>query len=497
MRTDNSSRLLNIYVPALLFIIAFCWKLLFINVRDISIDEPYSIFNAQKSVADILRIPAEGEPNPPLFMLLLHFWIKLFGIESYSVRILPLLFNSITIVFIYFTGKRFFSFWTGLMASGLFLFSTYHFFHGLEARTYSLLSMATASSLYFYLNFVQDSTNKKALAGLILSNLFLVYSHYFGWYVVFSQFLTSFFYARSLKMFFRFQIPSIVTAIGFLPMVPIVLKQFRKSSRGTWLTPPNPEDYLMQFYFLINHKEVYKVILYVFGIGLIFTIFMIIKKKWKGFKIGVPVLLLWWFVPYTIMFLISPKLPMFNSRYILFNTIGLYLFIPALISILYQKNKYFEPLAGMVIVVFMFLNLRILPADFGHREVKNSVEFVKKYDTERNKRVIIIYPVWADLPFTYYYNKEIFNECDNFYTVCPKNDIYRVWGLSHAKNVMNALKGRRIIMYQEGLVTNPEEQFFEYLDSTYVRIDKGFFPQTYNVGIYEPKGVAESEESEK
>lgn len=242
MKIDKDSRLLNIYVPVLLFMIGFFWKLYFINYRDISIDEPYSIFNAQKSVADILKIPAEGEPNPPLFMLLLHFWIKLFGLESYSVRILPLIFNAVTVLFIYFTGKRFFSFWTGFMASGLFIFSTYHFFHGLEARTYSLLSMATASSLYFYMNYVQDVKNIKALAGLILSNLFLVYSHYFGWYVIFSQFLTGFFYVRSFKMFFRFQIPSIATLVGFLPMVPIVLKQFEKSSKGTWLHPPNPDD---------------------------------------------------------------------------------------------------------------------------------------------------------------------------------------------------------------------------------------------------------------
>ena len=100
------------------------------------------------------------------------------------MRIVPLLFNAITVVFIYLTGKRFFSFWTGLVASGLFLFSSYHFFHGLQVRTYSLLSMSTASALYFYLNYLQDVKNRKAFAGLVLSNLFLVYSHYFGWFVV-------------------------------------------------------------------------------------------------------------------------------------------------------------------------------------------------------------------------------------------------------------------------------------------------------------------------
>lgn len=223
------------------------------------------------------------------------------------------------------------------------------------------------------------------------------------------------------------------------------------------------------------------------GAGLIFTIVMLIKKKWKGFNIGVAVLLVWWLVPYTIMYLISPRLPMFISRYILFNTIGLFLFSGALISFLYQKNKYLEPLAGLVVAAFMFIHLRILPDDFGRREVKDSVEFVKKYDTERDNRVIIIYPVWADLPFSYYYDKAIFNDCDHFYSTCQKNHIYRVWKLSDAKEIMNALENKRIIMYMERLDCDSAKALFEYLDSTYIRIDMGYFPQIYSVGIYDPK----------
>jgi len=39
----------------------------------------------------------------------------------------------------------------------------------------------------------------------------------------------------------------------------------------------------------------------------------------------------------------------------------------------------------------------------------------------------------------------------------------------------------------EGRATNKEEQFFEYLDTAYVSIEKRFFPQTYHVGVYDPK----------
>jgi len=149
MKFEENSKLLNRYLPAVLFLVAFFWKLPYINVRDISLDEPYSIYNAQKGVIDIIKISTEGEPTPPLFMLLLHFWIKLFGLEPASVRFLPLIFNALTVVFVYLTGKRFFSFWAGIIASGFFLFSTAHFFHGLETRAYSLKALETAAFALF------------------------------------------------------------------------------------------------------------------------------------------------------------------------------------------------------------------------------------------------------------------------------------------------------------------------------------------------------------
>ncbi len=490
MNTSKNSRLQTLYIPALLFLIAFIWKLLFINHRDICVDEPFTIFNAQKSILGILKLPAEGEPNPPLFMIFVHAWIRLFGIESSLVRIVPLLFNAITVVFIYFTGKRFFSFWTGLVASGLFLFSNYHFFHGLQVRTYSLLSMSTAAALYFYMNYLQDTKNRKAFAGLVLSNLFLVYSHYFGWFVVFAQFITGFVYVRNFRMLFRFQLPSLATVIGFLPMIYIVLKQYKKSSKGTWVRPPNPEDYYLQIYYFLNNKEVLKVALLIAAAGVLFTAFLLIRKQWKSFNPGVAALFLWWFAPYTTMFLISSKIPVFADTYVLYNTIGLFLFIPALFSQLFQQHKYLEPVAGAILLVFMFLHLRVLPDNVMYREVKNAVEFAKKYDKQPDKRVILIYPVWADLPFAFYYDKKLFADCDNFYNTCPQQDIYRIWGLTHAKNILNAIPGRRVILFMEGNANNPEEMLFEHLDSTYVRVDKAFFPQTYNVGIYDPKPVS-------
>jgi len=486
MRIDKDSKLLNLYIPLFLLLVGFVWKIFYIDHRDICLDEPYTIFNAQKSIGEIIKISSSSEPTPPLFMLLIHFWIKLFGIGPFSVRFLPLVFNAFTVLFIYFAGKRFFSFWTGLVASGLFLFSNLHFFYGLEARTYSLVSLETAASLYFFLRYAENLKDRKALAGLIISNLLLVYSHYFGWFVILSQVISSFFYTRNLKMFFRFMIPPIATVFGFTPMIPIIIKQFiTKSNRATWLNPPKPFDYLNQFYHYLNYKVVFWIIIVVIGVGIIFTLIMLFRKQWKGFNISIFVLLLYWIIPYSIMFFASSKVPMFNMRYTLFNTIGFYLFIGAVINFLFQKNKYFEPAIGLVVLIFMCVYIRILPNDFVYREVSKSVDFVKSAKNENS--IIILYPFWSDFQFTYYYNREIFTDHQNFYELMKKNDLFNVWDLPHTKQIIEANPNKRVIYIQDGIFKDQKIRIFRFLDSAYVKRDSVYFPQTINVCVYDPK----------
>ncbi|MBK9358326.1 MAG: glycosyltransferase family 39 protein [Bacteroidales bacterium] len=484
MKTDINSKFLSIYLPLALFILSFVWKFAYINQRDLCLDEPFTVFNAQKSIGEILRIPAEGEPNPPLFMFLLHFWIKLFGVSTLSVRFLPLLFNSITILFLYYTGKRFFGLWTGIIGSGLFMLSGYHFFHGLEARTYALLSLTTASSLYFFFQFVQNSRSSRAITGLVVSNIIMVYSHYFGWFVVLSQIIASFVYIRSLKMFFRLMIPPLATLAGFLPMIPLVIRQFGISSKGTWLDPPGPHEFTDQLYHFLNHREVYRVLIYILAAGFLFSLFMLFRKKKKKPDPGILVLLLWWIVPYTIMFYVSSRIPVFNSRYVLFNTIGLFLTIGAFTDYLYQGNRYLKPLAALILLSFMFIHLKILPVNFGHREWKNSVEFVKKHENESS--IIILFPKWSDYMFSYHYDRRIFEDHSNFNEMLAKKRIFSVWGIQHVRSIMAANPGKRIIYLQDG-EANPGENVFGLLDSVYQQTESQLYPEMLNIRVYEPR----------
>ncbi|HCT30799.1 MAG TPA: hypothetical protein DIW31_08700 [Bacteroidales bacterium] len=466
-----------IIIPIILFIIAFVWKLAYIETRDICLDEPFTIFHAQHSVWDIIKLTAQNEPNPPLFMLLLHFWIKFFGIDPISVRFLPLLFNAFTVVFIYQIGRKFFSLFTGIFAAGLFIFSTYHFYFGLETRTYSLLSLATSSSLFYFLSLTKDQNNRRVLIALIISNFVLIYSHFFGWFVVVIQLIISLSYLKDRLLFKRIIIALAITGATFLPMAMVFVKQFLVSSKGTWVQSPSNSEYLNQVFEFLNSKRVFALVfLFVFA-GIIYKIY---SKNKQPIKKELLIVLSWWLIPYTIMFLVSSKIPMFINRYILFNTIGFYLFISILMGFLFKKIPLY--LIGLSILTLMFHDLKINSKEFYYREVKNASAYIDKFKTDSS--IVIIYPHWADLGLVYYQNRKVFKDVYHFDSLCKSEQIFPVWNVDFAKEAIKNNPNKRVLFYQDG---SPEyAAITEYLDSTYTKINAAFYPQCFQVSVYEP-----------
>ncbi len=468
----------NIYIPIVLFSAAFVWKYLNIDVRDISIDEPFTIFNAQKGIKDILLLPTQNEPNPPLFMLLLHFWIKLFGIGAHSVRILPILFNGLTTVFIYLTGKRFFNIWSGITASALFIFSTYHFFFGGDTRTYSMLSFATASSLYYLLSIHKEPDKIKYLVGFVISNLFLIYGHYFGLLVVFMQFAISFFYVKNKKVFIRIILGLVITGLLYIPMFAVLIKQFFISKKGTWVSPPTNSEFIHQLRAFLNSDMALDLVFWILGIGIIFSIFSKIKKEEIR---NIFILLLWWIVPYTLMFFVSSKIPMFTNRYILFNTIGFYLFIAVTINTFYQKIRFLAPILSMVLIFFVYKHM--YTGNFALRKIKETAEYANS--KMNNNTFTMIYPHWADLGFIYYYNPEVFKSINNYEEALRENNIYRTWGIDDTRSFIENMSPPRIILYQNNTPSiDPENILFNYIDSVYTRTDSVAFDGGTVISIF-------------
>lgn len=475
----TKENILNLYIPVLLFLVAFMWKFFYIGVRDVCIDEPFTIFNAQLSLKEILLLPTKNEPNPPLFMLILHFWVKLFGISPYSVRIIPLLFNALTPVFIYLTGKKISNYQGGILAAGLFILSSYQFYFGMETRTYSLLLCATSAAIYYLFSNLQNPERRDFLAGLIISNIALVYSHYFGLFVVFTEFLTALYYFRNRLALKKILIALVATGVSFLPMSVIIVKQFFLSKKQTWVKPPEASFYWREIVMFMNSKMVIWITLAVIGVGILLWL---AGKQKKHYPDKIVTLFFFWFIPYTLMFFVSAKVPMFENRYVMYNSIGLYLFAGTAVAFLFQEQKYLSVLASALVLFFMGFNLQTRREFIAYRETKKAVDFVK--GKTGKDFLTIVYPHWNDLEFAYYYDQEIFKDVRNFEPRLRDSLVYQVWSLDDAKTYIEKFKGKKIAYFRGG---KDYEDINRYLDSAYVRTDSASFSDCYYIYIYNLK----------
>ncbi|MCB8943063.1 MAG: glycosyltransferase family 39 protein [Ardenticatenaceae bacterium] len=121
------------------------------------LDETFSVWLANQRVGEMLPWVAAIDQHPPLYYLLLHFWVALKGDTPYYVRLLSVLFNAGTIPVIYLIGKRLSGVMVGLAAAVLLALSPFHIRFAQEARMYALLTFNAAVAIYALVCLLTDS----------------------------------------------------------------------------------------------------------------------------------------------------------------------------------------------------------------------------------------------------------------------------------------------------------------------------------------------------
>lgn len=121
------------------------------------LDETFSVWLANHSVLDMMQWIIKIDQHPPLYYLLLHYWIAHYGDTPYYARLFSALFGTITIPIIYLIGKRISGVLVGLTAAVFMCFSTFNIYYAQEARMYTLLMFNTAMAIYALVNLLTDS----------------------------------------------------------------------------------------------------------------------------------------------------------------------------------------------------------------------------------------------------------------------------------------------------------------------------------------------------
>ncbi|MBI3366549.1 glycosyltransferase family 39 protein, partial [Candidatus Roizmanbacteria bacterium] len=204
----------------LLFFVQSLWR-----------DEAFTYLLAKQNIINILITTAK-DFNPPLYYLIIHFWIKFFGSSEISLRTVSFIFFWLTIYVLYMILRDICNIPFKKILIYLFLavINPLLLYYAFEARMYTMLAFFATLSSYAFL--------KKRKSLFLISTVLGLYTHYFmifvsimqiGWYLILHR------KKRNRKELYYFLTP----LFFFLPWLLIVIKVKGIAAESFWIEKPS------------------------------------------------------------------------------------------------------------------------------------------------------------------------------------------------------------------------------------------------------------------
>jgi mannosyltransferase len=454
------------YFPLVLFLLNFLLKLLYLTTAAIGHDEPFSIYYAQFNLNALINELKTGN-NPPLFEVLLHFWIRLFGISPFSVRLLPALFACLCPVVLYYFAKRNFSLRVSIASSLLLTFSDLLLYYAHDCRVYSLFVLLTILSLYYYIE-VSDEGRRSLLKQtlFIVFSTFLIYAHYFGFFVLAFQCVHLFLVNR--KQIFKMSITYLLILILYLPCIFNMVTRFGASVKGTWVEAPSGIDSLYNMLWSFSNVPVITVtciaVLFFAGIKtLIGKSYLALKENSNSILV-----LLWFLIPFFGMFLVSYWMPMYISRYLIFALPAYYILVAVCIEILFKKALYCNALLAILVLCFAFTN------DLNPDKKQPIFEAINKIKQHKDSSTLVVIGSDQILPtIAYHYNRAYFSSALNgkeSYTtdsLLRRDNVYCIYNPADIKSILNGKFTKIIYLGFDEKSNAPDYPLVNTLNSIY------------------------------
>lgn len=268
MSKEKATILLLIFI----LIITIGLRSYHLGYKSISIDEAIGSLYSVEPVHRVL-IFTINDVHPPLFYILHHFWIQLFGWNESALRSISVFFGLLSVISLFYLGKLIFDRKTGLIAAFLLALSPWHIWISQNARSNSMLLFVVIISTYSFYQILKTGHKKWFLLHCI-ATLIGIYTHYFTFMVWIAQTIYVFMSSFTRNHFIKSWIVSqIIVLVGYFIWLPFMISQFFTKSRPLYksLTPEfikNLYDFLNP-YAAIQNKPL-------FFIGEIFFLFLII-----------------------------------------------------------------------------------------------------------------------------------------------------------------------------------------------------------------------------
>gem|GEM_PF-581717 len=205
-----------------------------INQQSFWFDEADMVALAKADLGSLLTDFTQASANGPLYTLILHGWMRVFGDSEAAVRALSALFGAATIPLLYAFAS---ALWgragrvKALLAAGLLTVAPFHIWYSQEAKMYTLVVLLTLASMYAFLHALRSNRGSDWLLYVLLTWLSLS-SHAMAVLVLGAQ-LSYYLLAHLLAKKRLGKKWGLATLLLLLPFVPILITRAEFLFRST------------------------------------------------------------------------------------------------------------------------------------------------------------------------------------------------------------------------------------------------------------------------
>lgn len=316
----------------LILLVGVCSSAYLLFTQSIRLDEAQQISMSTKPVLNIIQLIAQ-DVHVPLYAILVHFWIQVFGTDITAVRTLSFLFFLATLPVLFTMTKESSEDSMPDIAVSLFALSPFIMWYTFEARMYTLFVLVTCLSHLYFLRLVRQGGRSSEIR-FTLTTLVGLYTHYFYHLVLLTQFVYLAIYTWKRKpqpaaAFKTFMSSAVTAYVFFVPWIVYVL--YRGTVSNTMPLIPPPTSYnifqtFIQFLFGFQNPLIQTVIvsMWPLAIAVLFYAFTRTNRR----PLSNPMYFLASvFLPVLAAFFISYFRPVFLSRYLIFVTPPLFVII--------------------------------------------------------------------------------------------------------------------------------------------------------------------------
>lgn len=170
------TELVSVALVVIAGVLARCWQINW----NFDPDEVFSIRLATAPFSDMILGALRDTPHPPLHILLLYLWSKLFGGSEVAARALSVACSVGFLLISWQLLRRWLAHWPALLTLALLAFSPLLVLYGQQARPYSLIALLASLNLLAFLRFLDAPEPRRGGLAWAVTSALLLYAQYMG-----------------------------------------------------------------------------------------------------------------------------------------------------------------------------------------------------------------------------------------------------------------------------------------------------------------------------